>query len=183
MPAKCISINLFETDRTERALLGRLVPWITTYGRYVMVTTELVVLIAFISRFSLDRKLTDLKEEISQKQEILEVNQPLEKEIRDAQKRIKTVKERIALQETLPGALDAMHTLLPRGIYFESLSLSENKLSAQVVALTLNSFSQFLSRLSVTKQFTGIEISNINKRPLTGIQFALTAQFQNKNEQ
>ena len=32
-----------------------------------MIGTEVVVLLAFISRFSLDRKLTDLKEEISQK--------------------------------------------------------------------------------------------------------------------
>jgi len=74
MPAKQISINLIGEEEMEHTPVGRIVTWAITYGRYIMIGTEIVVLLAFISRFSLDRKLTDLKDEISQKQELIEAN-------------------------------------------------------------------------------------------------------------
>src|SRR3989344_3425468 len=69
-----IDINLIGEGDFSRTPIGRIVTWATTYGRYIMILTEIIVLLAFISRFSLDRKLTDLKEEITQKQAIIETN-------------------------------------------------------------------------------------------------------------
>ena len=67
------NINLLKNS-SDQSPLDRITDWALTYGRYIMIGTEIVVLLAFISRFSLDRKLTDLKEEIGQKQQILLAN-------------------------------------------------------------------------------------------------------------
>ena len=66
MPAKTVDVNLLEKDDFSESPIGRIVTWAITYGRYIMILTEIVVLLAFISRFSLDRKLTDLNEAIGQ---------------------------------------------------------------------------------------------------------------------
>ena len=62
MPARKITINLLGERKVGETPVERLLLWITTYGRYIMIGTEIVVLLAFISRFSLDRKITDLRE-------------------------------------------------------------------------------------------------------------------------
>ena len=80
MPANQ-NINLLGDSEMDHTPVGRIVNWAVTYGRYIMIGTEIVVLLAFISRFSLDRKLTDLKEEVGQKQEIIEANLPFEGEV------------------------------------------------------------------------------------------------------
>ena len=66
MPAAHPTINLLGQDTSANSPWNRIMDWISTYGRYIMITTELIVLIAFASRFSLDRKLTDLKEDAMQ---------------------------------------------------------------------------------------------------------------------
>ena len=91
MPANTTTINLLGKEDLGRSPTGRLLAWAVTYGRYIMIGTEIVVLLAFISRFSLDRKLTDLKEEITQKQAILEANSDLETTIRALQNHIDNV--------------------------------------------------------------------------------------------
>ena len=75
MPAKQPTINLIGEEEMAHTPVGRIVAWAVTYGRYIMIGTEIIVLLAFISRFSLDRKLTDLNDEVSQKQAIIDANQ------------------------------------------------------------------------------------------------------------
>ena len=59
---------------------ARFIKWLTTIGRWVMTLTELIVISAFISRFWLDRKNSDLSDLIRQKQAILESTQYFESE-------------------------------------------------------------------------------------------------------
>ena len=178
MPAAyTISINLLGGEQSEHTPIGRLISWITTYGRYIMVTTELIVLLAFLSRFSLDRKLTDLKDEISQKQEILEVNSDMESEFRKTQDALKKIKALITNQSEPIDAVRTLHIIIPSGTYLQNLSVSNNKITAQVVSLTVQSFSQFLLNLSMTKQLTDVDIGTVYKQTVAGIQYTLNAQF------
>lgn len=172
-----ISINLLGLAQQEHSPLGRFISWVTTYGRYIMVTTEMVVLIAFLSRFSLDRQLTDLKDEIQQKQDIISANQDLEIQFRQTQDSLNKIKALLAKQEIPTDAINTLHLLLPSGTYFQSLSINDNKITSQVVSLTVQSFSQFLINLSATKQLSNIEIGTVDKQTVVGIQYTLTAKL------
>src|SRR5260221_9195487 len=92
MPAASANINLLGDTTLERSPYDRIITWEVTYGRYIMIGTEIVVLLAFISRFSLDRKLTDLKEEVTQKQGIIEANLPFENDVRKLQDKLSKIK-------------------------------------------------------------------------------------------
>lgn len=175
------NINLLPREGFgEDTPLGRLLIWATTYGRYIMVLTELLVLIAFASRFSLDRKLTDLNEEIAQKQAILEVNSQLESDIRALQSQLAQVKT-IINQQTIPvDILNYLQNILPTDMYFKLIDFSNNKLTVTAISGTTESFSQFLNRLTSNKKITKIEINDVKKQTLKGIEFQFTAVISEK---
>lgn len=177
MPAKKISINLIGDEEMEFTPIGRIVSWAVTYGRYIMIGTEIVVLLAFISRFSLDRKLTDLKEEVSEKQAIIEANISFENDFRNAQEQLTKAK---MLLDTPPVAYDALNTiqsLLPTDVRLDSLDISNGKINANVVAATTEGFTTFTNRLQAESAFNQVEIGDVRRSSFTGIQFAFTANL------
>lgn len=180
MPAKPIEINLLGQEDLKHTPQGRIVSWALTYGRYIMIGTEIVVLLAFISRFSLDRKLTDLKEEISQKQAILEANIDLEQQIRLLQDTLVKLKQTTAHQMVPLETLTTLLAVLPPDVYVDSLDVSTDRLSVTAVAGTTNGFSQLLTNIQSVKQFSKIEIGDIKKNTLAGLEFSFTATLAKK---
>lgn len=171
MPANPVAINLLGESEMTHTSVGRIVNWAVTYGRYIMIGTEIVVLLAFISRFSLDRKLTDLKEDVTQKQEIIQANLPFEQNVRmlqDKLAKIKTIKSEPVVAASI---LTAFQTIVPTGVYLRSLNLNEGKLTISAVAGSTGSFAQFITNLQNTQILTAIEIGDITRDPLLGIQF------------
>ena len=74
MPAdkRKININLIVKEDLGEALSSQILSWALTYGRYIIIITQIVVLSVFFLRFKLDRDHTDLKEAVTQKQALLE---------------------------------------------------------------------------------------------------------------
>lgn len=178
MPAtQTISINLLGSSKQEFSPIGRLVTWVTTYGRYIMVTTEMIVLVAFISRFSLDRQLTDLNDEITQKQDIITANQDLEQTFKRAQDALAKIHILLDQQGKPVNAIRIVHTLLPQGTYFQNLNIADGKVSSQVTSLTVQSFSQFLLNLNASKAITNVDIGTVDKASSLGIQYTMSAQL------
>lgn len=177
MPAKQIKINLLGSQDLEHTPWGRLISWATTYGRYIMITTEIVVLLAFISRFSLDRKNTDLTEELTQKQAIIEANVTFEKEIKSLQANLATAKDLLADQAKPVKLINDLETFLPPDVYFTSLEMAKNKLTIAATAGTTAGFAQFLSNLQSTTLIKNVVLGDIQRKPGSGIDFQLTADI------
>ncbi len=175
MPAEPIRINLLGSQDLEHTPWGRIVSWATTYGRYIMITTEIVVLLAFISRFSLDRKNTDLTEEVTQKQAILEANVAFEQSIRNLQANIATAQKLMANQTKPLDIATMMETVLPADVYLTSFSLTANKLTLEATAGSTAGFAQLLSNLQSLKQFQNVSLTNVNRTASTGIVFQVSA--------
>lgn len=183
MPAKkkkqSVNVNLLNKDDLERTPVGRIVQWATTYGRYIMIGTEIVVLLAFISRFSLDRKITDLREEIAQKQVILEANLAFEHEIRRIQDEFTHVQEIVAVQDTPLALFTLVQSMLPPDVVLDSYRLTaDNVITVSAQAGTTRGFSQFLINMQAAQEIADISIQQISKQPLQGITFVLSAQAQ-----
>lgn len=176
MPAE-ILINLIGQEDLSHTPQGRIVQWAMTYGRYIMILTEVVVLGAFVSRFTLDRKLTDLKEEITQKQAIIEANAELETQIRTVQTRIDQVKKLIDGQAQPKNTLSLVESFLPLDVYLESLDIKQNGFNAKATAKTTGGFAQLLANLKSLKELTSVGIGSIERTPLVGIQFDIKANI------
>jgi hypothetical protein len=175
MPANNVSINLLGDSDMEHTPLGRIVAWAVTYGRYIMIGTEIVVLLAFISRFSLDRKLTDLKEEVSQKQDIIEANLSFENDVRLLQNKLASIKTLLTVPVNPLDMLTLFQSILPTGVFLESFDLAKDQITVNATAGSTYAFSQFISNLQSTKTLAAIEINDIKRDPILGIQFSFTA--------
>lgn len=175
MPAEN-SVNLFGKESFEHTPWGRLATWAVSYGRYIMIATEVVVLIAFISRFSLDRKLTDLNDEIIQKQAVLEANKDYEQQIRNLQDRLDKIHPILENQLLAEKSVRLIQQVLPSDVYIQSLDVSQKNIKVQATATSTLGFSQLIANLLATKELTNIEIGAINKKSISGIQFSFTGE-------
>lgn len=175
MATKDVAVNLIGEEEMEHTPVGRIVSWAVTYGRYIMIGTEIVVLLAFISRFSLDRKLTDLNDEISQKQAIIEANADFEQEFRTVQSQVRSIQKLMNAPTPMVGALDTLQAILPVDVYLESLEITTDKLTANAIAGSSPGFSTLLANLQSTKLFKNVDIGDIKRSPTAGIQFQFTA--------
>lgn len=178
MPAKDISINLLGDSAMDHTPVGRIVTWAVTYGRYIMIGTEIVVLLAFISRFSLDRKLTDLKEEVTQKQDIIQANIELETEVRTLQSRLATIKTLVSKPSEAAKTLTIIQSALPPEVHLNTLEIDSGKVSADAIATTSQGFSQFIANIQAASGLSSIDIGDITRSPTEGIKFSFTAVYQ-----
>jgi Tfp pilus assembly protein PilN len=171
MPARTIDVNLLEKDAFSESPIGHIVTWAITYGRYIMILTEIVVLLAFVSRFSLDRKLTDLNEAIEQKQTIIEANQSFEDEINGIQAQIARTKSLISSQGKPIEALALTKNVLPVDVVLETLAITPEKITTQATAGSTQGFATLMNNLQATQQFIKVDIGEIKKIPAGGIKF------------
>ncbi|MBI4062406.1 PilN domain-containing protein [Candidatus Gottesmanbacteria bacterium] len=177
MPATSVShidINLIGEGDFSNTPIGRVITWATTYGRYIMILTEIIVLLAFISRFSLDRKLTDLNEEISQKQAIIETNSDLEQRIRTIQQKLKGLGTLVSSQSGPSQTLQSIRTALPPDVYLESLDISEKSAKLAVIAGTTQGIASLLTNLAGNPRFGDIQVGDISSKQAGGTQFDVT---------
>ncbi len=177
MPADTVIINLLGESDMDHTPLGRIVNWAVTYGRYIMIGTEIVVLLAFISRFSLDRKLTDLKEEVAQKQEIIQANLPFEADVRELQDKLAKIKTLKVQPVNALTILTSFQTILPTGMYLKSLDLEGDRITISAIAGSTGAFAQFIANMQNARTLTNVDIGDITRDPLLGIQFTFTANI------
>src|SRR3989338_7415536 len=81
-------VNLLPQNEFESSVVGRILKWILTTFRVIVITVELVVILGFLSRFWLDLRNSDLTDEIKQKEALVESYFGFEKEFKRTQKKI-----------------------------------------------------------------------------------------------
>ena len=138
-----------------------------------MIGTEIVVLLAFISRFSLDRKLTDLKDEISQKQELIEANTETTVYFEQLQQLFTGIKDLLTTQTKPLDILDYISRSLPPDVFIQSMEYNKGQIRIVATAGTTTGFSQFIANLSASPDLTNLELGDIKKSADSGIGFSL----------
>ncbi len=185
MPAskKYSHINLVPQDDFESSTVGKILRWSLTTGRMIVIMTEFVVILAFLSRFKLDRDLNDITEVTTQKQAIVDSFDQVETLMRDIQGRLKIVK---TIQEGTINSSKTFTTLInltPKDVFFDSVELGTDAWRLQGIAGSENSFAQLLKQLQDLKIFAKLQVSDIQynlKRG--GTTFVISAYFPVKNK-
>ncbi len=163
----------------EKQPLGKFLTWVLTYGRYIIIGTEIIVLLAFLSRFKFDRELTDLHQSIAQKQAVILAANDLEKKVRNLQNHLLIIKRLEKQRDTSPELLSAFEQLTPSEVTLTEISLNSNRLTISAVAVTNQSFTTFIKNLSSSSFFGDISLDNVRKADSGGIKFTVTASLKN----
>ena len=83
-------INLLPQEEFASSTLGRVLTWLLSTFRIIVIATEIIVMAVFLSRFWLDAKANDLNELIRKNQAVLGTTVEFENEFRNIQKKLDT---------------------------------------------------------------------------------------------
>jgi Tfp pilus assembly protein PilN len=172
-------INLLPQKGFSSTTTGRILAWILSTFRVIVIITEIIVMVAFLSRFWLDAQNTDLTEEIDQKKSILTNFIVFEREFRDTQKRSQLYKNFLTDRIQFTTYLDSIRSYMPNDVVLTTIAFSDKQISIQGYSPSENSIEQFQVNLLSTGLFPGLHPVEI-KTSLTQIgslQFTLNADL------
>lgn len=157
--------SLLPEQNDPNSLSSRALNWVITIGRCVIIVTELIVIGAFFSRFSLDRKNSDLSETIRQQEAILTSTQNFEKEYKSLQQKLKTIKETYASEPQYSQKITSLINSTPPELTYDQITIRKNSDSQitavmELTALQEESIIDFITNLLLNSD---IETANINK--------------------
>ncbi len=175
-------INLIPQKGFETTTTGRVLAWILSTFRIIVIVTELIVMIAFLSRFWLDAQNTDLNEEIQQKQAILIASSTFENEFKDTQKRLNIFSEFSVNQGKISQSLKTITSYLPGDLYLTSARFSEGSFDIQGATPNEKSIEQLAVNLQSTSLFGKVTIGEIrsNTKDPYLLEFRIEASLSNE---
>lgn len=174
---KTTDINLVLREDFEETFTGQVLSWALTYGRYIIIITQIVVLSVFFLRFKVDRDHTDLKEAVTQKQALVESLADLENDIKGVQTRLSLIRQISTNQDLSLKILRFLQDNTPVDTTFYTLSLNSERLSLNAASDNLRSFSFFLHKLQQDKKFTDVSLEDIVRRSDGKIEFKINVKF------
>ncbi len=160
MPAQK-QINLLPQDPFEQSFVGKFLKWALSVGRYIVIGTELVVIGSFLTRFSLDRQMTDLNEAIAQKQAILASYGNLENEVRSIQNRLNLVAEVTKNQLSSQKTLTQISSFTPLDVTYKSIIFATDKIKLSGMAFSEAGLQTLMAKLKSDKNFSKVEVKNL----------------------
>ena len=147
MAAQHNDFNLIPTSQFESSLAGRLLRWLLTSFRFLVIFVEIIVIIGFVARFWLDMQHSQLDDEITQAQELLTAYLPFEKDFRHTQKQLETLKNTNDQANKLSQLLTIITQSLPNDATLLSFNQSTGVIEITATAIEEKSISQFLVNL------------------------------------
>jgi Tfp pilus assembly protein PilN len=179
MPAKknirVREINLVPKEGLESTTSGRVLLWILSTFRIILIITELVVIGAFISRFWLDAKNTDLTEEMRDKKSVIASLSEFEKDFKATQERLAIFDSYKANKGVITSNIETFISYKPGGVYFKSINAGLKTISATAVSANEIDIQQYLANLKASGIYESVNISHINLlKDKTSFDFSLT---------
>lgn len=169
------SINLVKNKKIPS--FDRFMNWALTAGRLIVITTEVVAVIAFIYRFSLDAKLVELHSAIKAKQATLSVLKKDEDQYRNLQDRIALAATFSAKSNKSNQTITDIARLIPNQIKISHLVLNKDRVNISVDVNSISSLADFIDPLKNYRGIKSISIDNIENKPSTGLSVDITAML------
>lgn len=162
-----IKLNLLHPKELQIKLTERFVKWLITYGRFIVILVEVVVVAAFLTRFKYDADLDNLKRKINEDLPYVEGLAPQEALITQTQNRLALIDKTYLSQNRWQSTILNISALTPTSIQFIGLSLEEQdekNVGFKINAITFSNtdLGIFLNNLRSQDDFSNINLANIS---------------------
>ena len=179
MSAPSPKVNLLPPSDFESSFWGRFLKWAVTTGRYIIILTELVVILAFLSRFKLDEDLRNLNEQINGQVSFLQLQEGQLQEFLAVQKKVGLVEQILNTRGEVVDTLDYLEQKVPVEITMKVRSVSPKGLAISAVTLDERVMGQLLASMSADLKWASVDVSALTNDSINGIRFRLTAEKAN----
>jgi hypothetical protein len=160
-----VKVNLLPKEDLDKKAVGKFLKWTLSYGRYIIISVELVVFLVFFSRFIYDQKLANIHERVEQKQAIVASAVDFEEKIRSIQTRIGQVKSLQEGRTIYLTVLDKLKEIIPKDMIFTSIEFNENKILLEGETLSNESFARLITDLKLLPAlFSEISIDSVDQK-------------------
>ena len=172
-----ISVNLLPKDPFFESFLGQFLLWALSIGRYIVIFTELIVILAFLSRFKLDRDLTDLNQMVLDGSSYVKSYDDLEIKYKKIQEKVNFL-DYVNKQNLHPEVLKKLTAHLPPDVRLDEIGVLNGDLKIKGISLSNSGFTQFLQRLEGDSIFDNISITKISASDTdSGIEFDVSSKI------
>ena len=169
-------INFLSHDELEGKPGGKFLRWALTWGKRIVVVTELMVILAFLSRFWLDTQVADLADKIDRQKAVVESSAVFERKFR-------ALTDRLAQAQSLEDRVspltvyDAAVNIVPAGIAVSRLAVDSQSVNIAGSGSD-QSIASLVAAFRTSPRFTGINVERIAKTNLDpAANFSLSAVY------
>jgi hypothetical protein len=179
MAAQKSAINLLPKSDFDISLWGRILKWSLTTGRYIIIVTEMVVILAFLSRFKLDKDLSDMHERLDGKIGILNATYDTEVNFRSTQIRLQEAKTLMDNQKDTSALLKHITDKIPQGLVLTSMDADWGKreIALSGVANSQQALAEFMYYMRKDSIWKDPDLTSINSGIDQSINFQASSNF------
>ena len=165
MPKKKKEISLLpEKKGGLENNFNKVADWLVNTGRWIIVFTQLFVIIAFLSRFWLDQEIADLYAKTSQKVTIIEAAQEFEEEFRSLQNRLIKIDKVNEERQNVNEKIEKIIALLPSQINLRSIQVRDKEVSFLIVSRNEQALIDFFKNLIIAPYLEQVSIDSISSK-------------------
>lgn len=169
-------INLLPSKSFSETVTGRVLSWVISTFRTIVIVTELLVMVAFLSRFWLDAKINDQEEEIANKKAAISSTIQFEQEFRALQSKLEVYKKITSLSPPISDWLEIITSSLPVDVYLTSINYStKNGLVIEGLSSNEIGIQQLVTNIQSKEYFKGVSLTEIkaNERDVSILNFTI----------
>lgn len=162
-----IDLNLLHPKEIQARLPEKFLKWLITYGRFIVILVEVVVVAAFLTRFKFDADLDNLKTKIRQDLPYVEGQATDEALINQTQTKLALIDKTFLAGDRWQETIIEISSQTPSSIQFLGLLLEEKdeqNINFKISALTLSNVDLgiFLNNLRGQDNLRDINLANIS---------------------
>lgn len=170
-----ININLMPQEESG-GTWGATVEWVLGVGRYLIIGTQIIALIAFGLSLKLTIDKSTLATSIENAKSIIESKSEFEQEFREIQGKIVNIDSLRSQQFKSNALLKEFNSLLPKGINLTSLNISDSALSFSGEFPTAAQLHTLINSFNSSEKIVSLEISELNSPTEDVPQFTFDAK-------
>lgn len=175
------SINLLPQEGFESSNLGRILKWALSTFRTMVIVTEMIVMGAFMSRFWLDAKNSDLNDSINIAKAQVIAYSDVEKEFRSDQKKLGIIKS-LYSENRYSDILQSISNSLPPDVSLISITISAGQVQMKARSGSERSIAQLITNLQKSQFLKDPQLSQLSSSVDNGAitTFTVTANLATK---
>ena len=176
-----ININILYPQGSPQKLPIKFLKWLVSYGRFIAIFVEIVVVVTFVLRFQLDNQLEDLKSKINQQLPFIQSRESDEAQIRQLQSKLDIINKNYSINPDWVAILKAISQELPAGVKLANISLDHSSPPATQIRITGQASSSNDLEILLTGLKQDNQVKNVNLASISleegQITFSITGSY------